>query len=151
MPDAGITMKRPPGINLVIGLGIFSAVAITLYWITWFTAPQLIQARSPAAPDYSIYVNFELSFLLADAWLATASLVGVIGLIKMRDWGFLFGLLAGGAAIFLGLMDLLYDLQHNMFTPLTAEALTELLIVILLLTLSPLQISILWKNRKLFL
>jgi hypothetical protein len=37
-------------------------------------------------------------------------------------------LLAGSAAVFLGLMDLLYDLEHRMFTPLTSGALIELVL-----------------------
>lgn len=141
-------MKRPLEINVVIGLGIFAVVAVCLYWFTWFAAPQFIQARAPADPDYQIYVNYGQAFPLADGWLAVASLVGVIGLWRMRDWGFLFMLLAGGAAIFLGLMDLLYDLEHSMFTPFTAEAAVELVIVILLLALGPAMIALLWRRRR---
>src|SRR5574341_553868 len=143
-------MKRPLEINIVIGLGIFAVAAVCLYWITWFAAPQFIQARAPADPDYQIYVNYGQAFPLADGWLALASLVGVLGLWRMRDWGFLFMLLAGGAAIFLGLMDLLYDLEHGMFAPFTAEAAVELVIVILLLALGPAMIALLWRRRQEF-
>jgi len=143
-------MKRPGEVNFVIGIGIFAVAAIILYWVTWFAAPEFIQARAPEAPDYQIYVNFEQAFPLADGWLAIAALIGIIGLWKMRDWGFLFMLLAGSSAIFLGLMDLLYDLEHAMFVPLTAEAATELAIVILLLALGPLMIVLLWRNRRKF-
>ncbi len=143
-------MKRPFEINVVIGLGLFAAVAVCLYWITWFAAPQFIQARALADADYQIYVNFEQAFPLADGWLALASLVGVLGLWRMRNWGFLFMLLAGGAAIFLGLMDLLYDLEHGMFALFTAEAAVELVIVILLLALGPVMIVLLWRRRREF-
>jgi hypothetical protein len=141
-------MKRPLEINVVIGL--FAVVAVCLYWITWFAAPQFIQARTPTDTDYEIYVNFEQAFPLADGWLALASLVGVIGLWRMRDWGFLFMLLAGGAAIFLGLMDLLYDLEHSMFAPFTAEAAVELVIVVAVLALGPAMIALLWRRRREF-
>jgi hypothetical protein len=134
----------------VIGLGFFAASAIILYWALWFLAPDFIQARHPGAPDYEIYVHFEQSFILADAWLALAAVIGAIGLWNLRDWGFLFMLLAGGAAIFLGLMDLLYDMQHGMFVPLTGEAAIELVIVALLLCLGPLMVGLLWKQRELF-
>jgi len=141
-------MKRPRDINIVIGIGIFAVIAIVLYWFARFIAPAYIQARTPATPDYHIYVNFEQAFPLADGWLAISTLLGVIGLWKMRDWGFLFMLLSGSSGIFLGLMDLLYDLEHHMFVPLTAEAATELLIVILLLVLSPLLILLTWRQRN---
>jgi len=144
------TIQRPREVNLVVGLGIFTVVAAVLYWTAWFLAPETIQARSPDAQDYQIYVNFEQAFPLADSWLAIAALIGVVGLWKMRAWGFLFGLLGGSAAIFLGLMDLLYDLQHNMFVPFTSQAGTELVIVLLLLLVSPLQIYLLWRRRRMF-
>ncbi|MEW6716093.1 MAG: hypothetical protein AB1345_01115 [Chloroflexota bacterium] len=142
-------MKRPSGINFVIGLGIiFAVVAVTLCWTVWFAAPEFLQARGLDAPDYLIYVHFEQAFLLADDWLALAAFIGVIRLWKMRDWGYLFMLLAGNAAIFLGLMDLLYDLQHGMFVPLTPEAAIELAIVILLFSLGPLMIVIFYGSTE---
>jgi hypothetical protein len=52
-----------------------------------------------------------------------------------------------GAAVFLGLMDLLYDLQHAMFVPLTAEAAIEPIIVLLTLSLGPLITALLWRRR----
>ncbi len=143
-------MKRSRDVNLIIILGFFAAAAIFLYWLAWFTSPELVQSRTPGAPDYLIYVSYEQAFPLADAWLALAALIGAVGLWKMRDWGFLFMLLASGSAIFLGLMDLLYDLEHNMFVPFTSEAAVELAIVVLLLTLGTLQTVLLWRKRKSF-
>jgi len=143
-------MQRARGVNFVIGLEIFTVVGVVLYWVTWFLAPEIIQARSPDAHDYQIYVTFEQAFLLADSWLAIAALIGLVGLWRMRDWGFLFSLLAGSAAIFLGLMDLLYDLEHGMFIPFTSEAGIELIIVLLMLLLAPLQIYLLWRHRRMF-
>ena len=140
-------MQRPKEVNIVIGIGIFAIIIITLYWVTWFTAPQLIQGRTPDASDYEIYVHFEQSFPLADSFIVVASLVGVIGLWRMKAWGLLWMLLAAGAAIFLGLMDLLYDLQHDMFVPLNAETAFELVIVLLTLSLGPLIAALLWRRR----
>jgi hypothetical protein len=145
-----MSMKRPQEANLLIGIGIFGALAICLYWVAWYAVPSLIQARSPEAQDYAIYVNFEQAFPLADGWLAVAVLLGVAGLWKMRDWGFLFMLVVGGSAIFLGLMDLLYDLEHQMFVPLTSEATIELIIVILEFLLGILVIYLAWRLRRLF-
>ena len=143
-------MQRPRGVNLVIGVESLIVVVVVLFWATWFLAPESIQARSPDAPDYQIYVSFEQAFILADSWIAIAALVGVLGLWRMRDWGFLFSLLCGGGGIFLALMDLLYDLQHGMFVPLTSEAGTELIIVVLTLSLAPLSIYLLWRHRRMF-
>jgi len=143
-------MQRPLGVNFVIGVGILIVVGVVLFWATWFLAPESIQARSPDAPDYQIYVSFEQAFILADCWIVISLLIGIVGLWRMRDWGFLFALLAGGGGIFLALMDLLYDLQHGMFVPLTSEAATELIIVLLTLSLTPLSIYLLWRHRRMF-
>jgi len=144
-------MSRPRSINIVIGLGIFAFIAILLYWIAWFLAPSLVQSRTPDHPDFVCYVTYEQSFPLADAYVAISALLGVIGLWKMRAWGFLCMMLVSGGAIFLGLMDLLYDLEHSIFFPLTAESTTELVIVFLLLALGPVTATLLWKNRRFFL
>ena len=141
-------MKRPREINIVIGIGIFAVTVLTLYWITWFTAPELIQSRTPEAPDYQVYVNFEQAFPLADSYLAIAALIGVIGLWRMKSWGFLSMMLMAGGVIFLGLMDLLYDIQHSMFVPLNAETTIELIIVILTLSLGPIMAALLWRRKK---
>jgi hypothetical protein len=103
-------------------------------------ATALGRARAPGAADYSIYVAFEGAFLLADGWVAVASLAGAAGLWRMRDWGLLFTLLGAGAGLFLGLIDLLYDLEHGMYVPLSGNAALELAIVAGLLILCPLTL-----------
>jgi len=104
-------MKLNNDIKIVIGIGIFVFITLTAYWVIWFTAPQFIQSRTPDAPDYAIYIAFEQAFPLADFYVAVAALIGAIGLFKMRPWGFLSMFLGSGGLIFLGLMDLLYDLE----------------------------------------
>lgn len=141
-------MKRPTSINVVIGIGIFTVIAMVAYWFAWFVTPSVVQARTPADPDYAIYVAYEQAFPLPDAFVTLAALIGVIGLWKMHDWGFLAMLLAGGGALFLGLEDLLYDLQHNMFVPFNSAAGIELAIVLVIMALGPTMTVLLWKHRK---
>src|SRR5512143_3477798 len=130
-------MKRPSAVNIVIGIGIFAFVAIAAYWFFWFAVPGVVQSRGPADPDFAVYSGYELAFPLPDAFVAVAALVGVIGLWRMRDWGFLSMLLAAGGALFLGLEDLLFDLEHDMFVPLNGAAVIELAIVLMILSLGP--------------
>jgi uncharacterized membrane protein (DUF2068 family) len=144
-------MERPPAVNFLVGLGIFTAVAVGLYWAAWFGSPDLVQSRTPADADYVAYVTFEEAFPLADAWLALCALIGAVGLHRMRPWGFLFMLLAGSAAMFLGFMDLLYDLEHGIFATLTPESTIELIIVTITLALGPVVIYLTWKQRALLL
>jgi hypothetical protein len=110
-------------------------------------ATALVRARAPGAADYSIYMAFEGALLLADGWVAVASLAGAAGLWRMRDWGLLFTLLGAGAGLFLGLIDLLYDLEHGMYVPLSGNAALELAIVAGLLILCPLSAYLAWPQR----
>ena len=137
-------MKRTWRINWLIGFGLLAVVLVPLYWILWFASPETIQTFAPGSPEYPAYVTFEQAFILADSWLAFSALIGVVGVLRMRRWGVLFMLLAGGSAIFLGLMDLLYDLQHSVFVPLTSEAAIELAIVGMLLGLGTCVIILSW-------
>jgi hypothetical protein len=141
-------MKRSRDINIVIGIGIFAFVAIVAYWFFWFAVPGVVQARTPADPDFAVYSGYELAFPLPDAFVAIAALVGVIGLRKMKDWGFLSMLLAAGGAFFLGLEDLLFDLENHMFVPFNGAAVIELAIVLVIMALGPTMTVLLWKHRE---
>ncbi len=141
-------MKRSRDINIVIGIGIFAFVAIVTYWFFWFAVPGVVQSRTPVDSDFAIYSGYELAFPLPDAFVAIASLVGVIGLRKMKDWGFLSMMLAAGRAIFLGLEDLLFDLENHMFIPFSGAAVIELAIVLVILALGPAMITLLWMHRN---
>lgn len=141
-------MKRSPDINVVIGIGIFAFLAIVAYWTFWFVTPEVVQARAPTDPDYALYSAYELAFPLPDAFAAIAALVGAIGLWRMKDWGFLSMLLAAGGALFLGLEDLLFNLENNLFVPFDGAAAIELAIVLLILALGPAMTVLLWKHRK---
>ena len=141
-------MKRSRDVNIVIGIGVFAFVAIVAYWFFWFVLPGVVQSRTIVDPDFVVYSGYELAFPLPDAFVAIASLIGVAGLWKMKDWGFLFMMLAAGGAIFLGLEDLLFDLENHMFTPFNSAAIVELAIVLVIMALGPAMIALLWKHRK---
>ena len=141
-------MKRPRDINIVIVIGIFAVIMTAAYWLLWFAVPGVVQSRMPGDPSFAIYSGYELAFPLPDAFMATAALIGVIGLWKMKDWGFLSMLLAAGGAIFLGLEDLLFDLENQMFAPFGSAAAFELAIVLLIMSLGPIMTVLLWKHRK---
>jgi len=141
-------MKHSKDINIVIGIGLFAFVAIVAYWFFWFAVPGVVQARTPADPDFTIYSAYELAFPLPDAFTAIAALIGVIGLWKMKDWGFLSMLLAAGGTFFLGLEDLLFDLENHMFVPFNSAAVIEAAIVLLIMSLGPVMTFLLWRQRK---
>jgi len=133
---------RPRSINMAIGLYLFATVAFILFWLAWFLVPQAVRLSNEAC-----YILFEETFPPADAWCAFASLLAALGLWHRRPWGLLFGLMAAGAAIFLGLMDLWWDVRQGVYLMGTAEAYIELIIVLLLLGLGPVVAWLVWKGR----
>ncbi len=110
--------------------------------------PGVVQSRTPADPDFFIYSAYELAFPLPDAAVAIVALMGVVGLWKMKAWGFLAMLLMAGGASFLGLEDLLFDLENKMFVPFNGGAIIELAILIAIMSLGPTLTILLWKHRK---
>jgi hypothetical protein len=136
---------RPKGLLAVIAIEVFAALMIALYWVLFFSSP-------PALSDVPCYVTFEQAFPAADAWLAFAALVAAVGLAKRRPWGVLFTFLAGSASIFLGLMDVLYDLENGIYLKLNTsaggEVAVEIAINVLTLTLGPAIIWYVWTRRN---
>jgi len=136
---------RPRGLFLVAGILVLPAVLYALYWISFFSGPV-------ALSEVQCYMTFEQSFLAADAWFAAAGLVGCVGLLRRKPWGVLFALLGSSSAIYLGLMDVLFDLENGIYLRLYSAAGTEvaveILINIMTLTLGPAIIWYVWTRRK---
>src|SRR5207245_2188832 len=74
------------------------------------------------------YLAFERSFPAADAWMALCTLLCAIALLRKRSIGLLWGLLGASAMIYLGCMDVLYDLENGMYRHLSADMAVEIVI-----------------------
>lgn len=134
--------SRSEGLGWIIALLCFAFVATLAYWIVFFTSGD-VQVRAD-----DVYIAFEKAFPPADAWMAFCALLGAIGLWRGRSWGFLFALLAASSSIFLGLMDLTFNLNQGIYAIGGAETLIEILINLATLLLGPVIIIYLWKNRQ---
>ena len=128
--------------RIIIGLLFLAFAAPLVYWIVFYTTGGT-QIRQDA-----VYLAFEKSFPVADTWMALCALTGAIGLWKRKSWGFLFGLLAASSAIFLGLMDLTFNLNEGIYAIPGLETTIEVLINLLTLGLGPVVIYYLWKYRR---
>ena len=80
------------------------------YWSIWFTHRDWLASEHTQA-----YYDFENAFPLADLWLGLACLLALIALHRQRPAALLWLISAGSAALYLGCMDLLYDLEHDIF------------------------------------
>jgi len=101
----------PRFLGLTLGLVLAAFVALLAYWIIWF----FVNREWLASTDTQAYYVFENAFPAADGWLAVGCAFGAWALHK-RKASALFWLLAGGSSsIYLGLMDVLFDLENGIY------------------------------------
>lgn len=105
---------------------IVTAVVTVAYWLDFFLRGTV------HVVEEEWYLRFERSFPVADGWMAAASLVAAIGLLRDQSYGVAFGLAAAGALLFLGLMDLTFNVQNRLFRllPRSAEMWVEVTIIV---------------------
>lgn len=94
-------------IVLEIAVGVLTIV----YWICFFFVPDSVQSF-PEEPSYMI---FEKAFVAADMWMALAFFLSAYYLLKKNMKGILWGIIAGGTSVYLGLMDSLYNIQNDKY------------------------------------
>ncbi|MBI3770646.1 MAG: hypothetical protein HY271_19425 [Deltaproteobacteria bacterium] len=129
--------RRALGTVLVIG-----GVGTILYWTAFFSSGMVQATREPC------YLVFERAFPAADAWTAVAAILAGVGLWRRRPSAVLFGIAGGSGFVFLGLMDVLYNLEHGMYTLRTAEMANEIVINAFCLTVGPTAIAYAWRQRR---
>lgn len=95
----------------MIGLLWFGSVATVAYWIIWF----FVDRSWLATADTPAYYAFENAFPLADAWMAVTGALAAVALQRSRPSALLWMLLAGSATLFLGGMDVLFDLENGIY------------------------------------
>lgn len=143
-----VRTTSPRHTRLVAVVMLLAALIIIAYWLIWFGGGRALLASSQTAS----YFAFENAFPAADAWIVVTLLVGAIGLLRGRSWGLLSSLLAGGAGIYLGCMDVLFDLENHIYLvqPGTdiGAVITEIVINILTFSLSIFVISSVWRQRQ---
>jgi len=122
-------------------LGLTGLMTV-VYWVLYFATGAVQAETSP------VYIAFENSFPAADAWMAAACFVAAAGLLARRHWGLLFGVCAGSAMIFLGLMDVLFNLEQGMYAAMNAEMAFETLINAWTLGFGAFVLWFLWSRRK---
>jgi hypothetical protein len=131
----------PKGIGWIIAALLITFVATLAYWLIYYTSGD-VQVRQD-----EVYLAFENAFPAADTWMAICALLGAIGLLRKRIWGFLFGLLAASSLVYLGLMDVTFDLNQGIYALGGVDTAIEVLINLFCLIVGPLIIIYLWKNR----
>lgn len=135
--------------GLTLGLVVAAFVALVAYWVIWF----FVDRSWLASLDTQPYYVFENAFPAADGWLAIACALGGWALHKRRASA-LFWLLAGGSSsIYLGLMDVLFDLENRVYLAPKGDwgsVGTEIAINVYSLGVGAWALWFGWRNRRWF-
>jgi hypothetical protein len=79
--------------------------------------------------------------------MASASAAAAIGLLRRRSWAVPAGIAAGSATIFLGLMDVTFDVEQGLYSPMSAAVVSEIAINVFCLVAGPSLIVWFWRRR----
>ncbi|MCW2799224.1 MAG: hypothetical protein JWQ70_696 [Aeromicrobium sp.] len=95
------------GIRVMLVVAVIILVA---YWTIWFTHRSWVESDTTAA-----YIAFENAFPLADGWLGLTCVFAFIALGRRWSTALLWLIAAGAAGLYLFGMDVLYDLQNDIY------------------------------------
>jgi hypothetical protein len=147
--DRGASREAPRGAGATLGLVLAAFVALVAYWIVWF----FVNREWLASLDTPAYYVFENAFPAADAWLAVCCGAGAWALWKRRASS-LFWLVAGGSSsLYLGLMDVLFDLENGVYGAPKGDrgaVGTEVAINVYALGVGAWALWFGWRNRRYF-
>lgn len=132
---------RPAGLGAVVAVLLVTAFATVAYWIAFF-ATDALHVRGDAA-----YLAFERAFPLADGWMSACAALGALGLWRGRPWGWLCGLLAASSLVYLGCMDVLFNINAGHYSIASAAMIAEMVINAWSLAAGLLLIAYLWSHR----
>ena len=137
-----MSRSEPAGLRAVIVLLWITVALDVLYWVLFFTTGA-VQSSQEAS-----YLVFERSFPAADAWMGLAAALCAVGLRRRRAAAVLWGIAAGSALIYLGLMDTLYNLENGMYASVTAEMAGEIGINLTCFAFGPFLLAYVWRHRR---
>jgi hypothetical protein len=122
------SLIRPVRLDLRIVLGwttLAAGALVLLYWTLFFTAPAVLGQDDP------LKATFEGAFPLADLVFAGA-LLGTGVLFFRRHPGAPFLLvIAAAMSLYLGILDVTFYASHGCYSPLSPDAVTELVLNVL--------------------
>ncbi len=137
--------ELPRGGRFILGLLIFGVLATFAYWVIWFGVDREILASAHSDSYYA----FENSFPLADLWMALAGLAASVALVRRRASALLWCIAAGSISIYLGLLDVLFDLENGIYrSPDTGGVIVEGVINVLTLSMGCVVLVWAWRHRR---
>lgn len=123
-------------INIIIAiLQILLGFGFVGFWVIFY----FTEYKKPKMEECAF--KHEKSFPLPDLlWITPCLFIGGSGILMEHEFGFFFTALAGSGMIFLGLIDLAYDIQNKFYTYL------GIIIILIMLIGGPILIIFAWLN-----
>ena len=126
-------------------LQLVMAAGLVGFWVIFFAGPP---PRFPDPDRARVYEAFESAFPLADLVLALALTVGGAGLLRRSAIGPPASLAAAGALVFLGLLDVLFDVEQGLYARGSAAMRVETVINVWCLAVGPFLMRWFWRHRR---
>ncbi len=133
---------RPLQRFILAGFLLLTALFTLYFWLDFFLLGGV------RILDTEVYLAFENAFPAADAWMAASCLIAGVALLRKSPLALLFGLAAGSALIFLGLMDVLFNIQQGIYALGTPEVILEIVINVYGLAFGSFLLIYLWRLRE---
>ena len=109
--SVGSPTATPRGARALGFVALGVALLTVSYWVTWYAGGRDLLA-SAQTPEY---FAFENAFPAADGWLALCALISGIQLLRGRSSAIYWLFLTAGCGFYLGLMDVLFDLENGIY------------------------------------
>jgi hypothetical protein len=125
-------------LNIIIA--IFQIIWILLF-VGFWTVFYFTEYKNPKMPEFER--KHELSFPFPDlGWIVPNLIVAAIGVFSEQGFGYFFSALAGSGMMFLGIIDLAFDIQNKKFNreKYGFDALVSISVVVLTLIFGPIFI-----------
>ena len=135
----------PRGTRFILGLLAFGVVATVVYWVIWLGVDRDILASAHTESYYA----FENAFPLADGFWVACGALAFVALLRRRASALLWCIAAGTTSIYLGLLDVLFDLQNGIYrSPDHGAVAVELAINGLTLSMGAVVLGWAWAKRR---
>lgn len=125
-------------------LELILAAGFVLFWISFFFA-DVVQISDPHLEE--VYLAFESAFPVADACLSAVLVIGGVGLLRKKSTGRFFTLIGGSSLVFLGLLDITFNIRHGIYLLGWSEAALNVFINLVCLGAGVFLILMIWKSR----
>lgn len=111
------------------------------YWVAFFTRDSVRTSDDPGWED------FERAFPLADAYLAAVGLAASRAMWRGQPAAVGLGIAGGSASVFVGLMDILYNVQHGKYAERSPQMALEVFFNVAAPGLGALTMVRMWRAR----